>query len=76
MGRMPACVRRALSHAGDSPMVTPRMTVATYRGHRSGSAISTAMASAAGAPPNAAGAAMGGGASSSRAAAATSRAMP
>ena len=41
---MPACVRRALSHAGDSPMRTPRMTVAPYRGHRSGSAISTAMA--------------------------------
>ena len=37
-----------MSHAGDSPMVTPRMTLATYRGQRSGSAISTSIASAGG----------------------------
>ncbi len=76
MGRMPAWVRRALSHAGDSPTVTPRITVAPYRGQRSGAGISTAMDSLAGAPPSTAGPAVGGGASSRRAAAATSRAMP
>ncbi len=76
MGRMPACVRRALSHAGDSPAFIPRITRAPYRGQRSASTTSTAIDSSAGAPPSTAGPAVGGGASLAPDAAATSRAMP
>ena len=75
MGRMPAWVSRALSQAGEAPTVTPRMTRAPYRAHRSGSAISTAIAMSAGAPLTG-GSSTGGGASGSFAAAATSRATP
>src|ERR1041385_7193261 len=47
IGRWPMASRRFTSQSGDGPIFTPRMRRAAYRGHRSGSLISTEVKSAA-----------------------------
>ena len=52
MGRKPTARRRWASHGGEGLTVSPPMTRAAYRGHRSGSRISTAASEAASVSPS------------------------
>ena len=75
IGRCPAAISRALSHAGDGPIVTSSNSRAVKRGHSSGTCTSTEKPGIA-SPAGCASADHGGGASGAPVAAWTSRATP
>ncbi len=75
IGRIPAASRRAASHSGEGPTVTPSNTRAVKRGQSSGH--STTISIPAGAPSSEPGSAVhGAGASAAPVAACSSRATP
>jgi hypothetical protein len=74
IGRWPAAISRAFSHAGDGPMVTSSNARAVKRGHRSEASTTTSAPATSPALPRSS--AQGGGASGAPVAAWTSRATP